>query len=86
MSTCDLLPDVLSAPALAKRLGVDRSTLYRWAKKDARLRGCVIRETKRSTYYSSARLIERGYLVRPEAPRVAAIPALSFTASTREAM
>ena len=55
--------DVLTSPQLARRLSVSRSTLHRRTLDDARLRGCILQQTARSTTWSVARLRAAGFLV-----------------------
>lgn len=54
--------DTLTSPQLALRLGIARSTLHSMIQADPKLRGCILRATRRSTTWSVAKLRAAGYL------------------------
>jgi hypothetical protein len=65
---------LISSAILAFRLGISPSVLHRWRRERSpegqRLRACIHRATKRSTYWHVERLRQAGYLtnaVRPAA-------------------
>lgn len=55
---------LLTTAALARELGVDRNVPLRWSHTDKRLASCIVRRSKRRTYWSRQFLTERGYLTR----------------------
>ncbi len=58
--------DILTTAQLAERLGMCRDTIWRWQFSDPRFAQCVIKRTRRSTYWSVARLLAAGLLVKPD--------------------
>lgn len=79
-------PALLSSAELAARLGLSRSGLYKWRRERTpegqRLRACIHRATKRSTYWNVARLRKAGLLPdATPAPEIVADATTSFTAS-----
>jgi hypothetical protein len=64
-------PAIIPSAALAKRMGINRKTLWQWSSEDAHLAGCIIRQTRRSTWWSVQRLRDRGFLTK-DAPTATA--------------
>ena len=58
-------PSIIKSAEVAERMGIDRSTLIKWYERDAALAGCILRRTKRSTWWSVQRLRDRGFLTKP---------------------
>lgn len=73
------VPSIITISALALRMGVNRSTLWRWIASDPKWRGCIAKSSRKKLWLSVPRLIDNGLLPRPEAPRVQSMAALSFT-------
>lgn len=73
---------LLKSAEVARLLGIHRTTLWRASLSDASLAGCIVRQTKGSTWWSRDRLTERGYIARPAA---ASVPSLSFTYDVKAA-
>lgn len=59
-------PSILTTALAASAMGVGEQTLRDWSASDATLAGCILRRTKRSTWWSVQRLRDRGYLTRRE--------------------
>lgn len=73
---------LLKSAEVARLLGIHRTTLWRASLTDVALAGCIVRQTKGSTWWSRDRLTERGYIARPVGAPVAA---LSFTYDVKAA-
>lgn len=63
------VPALLKSKDLAALLGICRSSLHKWSGEDARLAGCIFRQTSHSTWWSVQKLRDRGIL--PALPMVA---------------
>lgn len=62
-------PSIITTAQLAERMGMAERTVRDWTNEDATLAGCVVRQTRRSTWWSVQKLRDRGYLTKPEAIR-----------------
>lgn len=60
-----MTPALLTTSQLAAALGVSRNKPLEWSHTDKRLAACIVRRSKRRTYWSRQLLTERGYLTRP---------------------
>lgn len=60
-----LEPSLLTTSTAAAQMGIGEQTLRDWSASDATLAGCIVRQTKRSTWWSVQRLRDRGYLTKP---------------------
>lgn len=73
------MPTIITITDLAKRMGINRATLWRWITTDPKWRGCVAKTSKKKIWLSVPRLIDNGLLMRPDGPKVQPIGGLSFT-------
>ena len=58
-------PSILKSADVANALGLSPTALREWYGADATLAGCILRRTKRSTWWSVQRLRDRGFLTKP---------------------
>lgn len=61
-------PAILSSHQLADLLRKHHSTIHLWSMTIPAFAACVISRTKRSTWWSTQRLRDAGYLTTPKAP------------------
>lgn len=84
----DELPEILTSKTLLERLKrnggrMNPTTLWQLSHQDHRWAACVIRRTKHSTWWSTARLINAGILRAPAPARAEPIPGPGFTFTTQ---
>lgn len=58
------LPAILTTLQVASLMNVNRSTVYTWTTSDEKLASCIIRRTKFSTWWSTQKLRDAGYLTK----------------------
>lgn len=61
-------PPILTTRQLAMLLKSTHSTVYAWTLTDPVFAACIVRRTKRSTWWSTQRLRDAGYLAKGDRP------------------
>lgn len=72
-------PSIITIADLSKRLGISRTTLWKWIVADPKWRGCIAKSSRKKIWLSVQRLIDNGIIPRPEGARVVPIAGPSFS-------